>query len=128
MNPIHLSRSSPRCQVLSLSLVSDFRLGPSMRRNCMSQEIDRSKVIMRGIMKGLLALGLTGCVTIASAQDKKSGPPPHDAIADAQMPKTGAIVRPEQRKTEHDRSGIFEAQKARPSSPTFLEQPRDGKM
>lgn len=95
----------------------------------MQPQIGRSHArLMSGMMRGMLALSLTGCVTIAAAQDKKSGPAPHDAITDAQTPKMGASVRPEQRKTDHDRSGIFEAEKARPSSPVFTEQPRDGKM
>lgn len=95
----------------------------------MQQLIGRSHLsLIRGMLRGLLALSLTGCVTIASAQDKKTGHPPPDAITDAQTPKMSTIVRPEQRKTDHDRSGIFEAQKARPSSPAFLDQPRDGKM
>jgi cytochrome c peroxidase len=53
--------------------------------------------------------------------------PPHDAVAEAQESKTVQSQRPEQRKTEHDRSAIFEAEKARASSPAFLDQPKDGK-
>ncbi|HJU04030.1 MAG TPA: hypothetical protein VJ692_02685 [Nitrospiraceae bacterium] len=53
---------------------------------------------------------------------------PHDAVAEAQEPRAVPIERPEQRKTAHDRSGIFEAQKARPSSPVFQNQLRDGKI
>ena len=80
----------------------------------------------RGPLKLLLAVFLTGCVT-AAAEDKKPPRPPHDAVAQAQEPRTVPIERPEQRKTEHDGSTIFEAQKARSSSPVFLNQPRDGK-
>jgi cytochrome c peroxidase len=84
--------------------------------------------IVRGAMRVLLAVCLTGCVAAAGAQDTKSMRPPHDAVAEAQEPpRTVSIERPEQRKTEHDRSTIFEAQKARPSSPAFLNQPKDGK-
>jgi hypothetical protein len=36
-------------------------------------------------------------------------------------------VRPEQRMTEHDRSGIFEGQKVRPSSAVFENQLKEGK-
>ena len=82
--------------------------------------------IPHGALKLLLAIFLTGCVT-AAAEDKKSPRPPHDAVTEAQETRTVPIVRPEQRKTEHDRSGIFEAQKARPSSPNFVDQPKDGK-
>lgn len=82
--------------------------------------------ITRKAVKFLLAAFLTGCVT-AAAEDKKPPRPPHDAVAEAQEPRTVPIERPEQRKTDHDRSAIFEAQKARPSSPAFENQPRDGK-
>jgi len=83
--------------------------------------------ITRGPLKLLLAIFLTGCIT-AAAEDKKPPRPPHDAVAEAQEQRTAPVVRPEQRKTEHDRSGIFEAPKARPSSPAFLDQPKDGKI
>ncbi|HEU5408513.1 MAG TPA: hypothetical protein VFU48_12145, partial [Nitrospira sp.] len=82
--------------------------------------------IRREAVKLLLAVFLTGCVT-AAAEDKKAPRPPHDAVAQAQETRTVPIERPEQRKTDHDRSAIFEAQKARSSSPAFLDQPRDGK-
>lgn len=84
--------------------------------------------IIRGAMKVLLAVFLTSCVTAAGAQDTKQARAPHDAVAEAQEPRTVPIERPEQRKTEHDRSEIFEVQKARPSSPAFLNQPKDGKI
>ena len=67
-------------------------------------------------------------VTTAAAGDQKSSQSSHDAVSDAAEPRSVSIVRPEQRKTEHDRSGIFEAKKAKPSSPAFMDQPRDGKI
>src|SRR6185312_4492094 len=82
--------------------------------------------ITREAVKILLAVFLTGCVT-AAAEDKKVPRAPHDAVAQAQETRTVPIERPEQRKTDHDRSAIFDAQKARSSSPAFLDQPRDGK-
>jgi len=91
------------------------------------QEICRPPFVRRAL-RALLAVGLTGCVAVAGAQDTKSNRPPHDAVAETQEPRTVAIERPEQKKTDHDRSGIFEAQKARPSSPIFLNQLRDGKI
>ncbi|HEY6262983.1 MAG TPA: hypothetical protein VIW47_15410 [Nitrospiraceae bacterium] len=83
--------------------------------------------IVREAMRVLLALSLTGCVTTAEAQDKKAIHTPHDAVAEAQEPRTVPIERPEQRKNAHDRSEVFEPPKARPSSPAFLNQLRDGK-
>lgn len=80
-----------------------------------------------GSLKLLLALLLTGSVA-AAAEDKKPPRPPHDAVTEAQEPRTVPIERPEQKKTDHDRSDIFKAQKAKPSSPVFENQPRDGKI
>lgn len=69
----------------------------------------------------------TDPVTAAETQDQKPPRAPHDAVAEAQETRTVPIERPEQRKTDHDSSGIFDAQKARPSSPAFEGQLRDGK-
>ncbi|MBX3304310.1 MAG: hypothetical protein KF693_19025 [Nitrospira sp.] len=66
-------------------------------------------------------------ITAAEAGDQKPSRPSHDAVAEAQEPRSGPIVRPEQKKTEHDRSGIFEGAKARPASPIFQNQLREGK-
>jgi cytochrome c peroxidase len=54
--------------------------------------------------------------------------PPKDAIQEAQTPTPVASSRPEQTKTAHDRSTIFNAQNAKPSSPAFQNQPKDGKI
>ena len=53
------------------------------------------------------------------------GPPPSsDATQQAQTPREVPATRPEQRKTDHDRSDIFSGGKTPPSSPV-LEQQRD---
>jgi cytochrome c peroxidase len=83
---------------------------------------------MRRASRVLVAVGLTGCVAVAGAQDTKPNRPSHDAVAEAQEPRTVPVERPEQRKTDHDRSGIFDAKKAKPSSSAFSNQPMDGKM
>jgi len=67
-------------------------------------------------------------VTTAEAGNRKPSQPPHDAVTEAQDSRSAPLERPEQRKTEHDRSGIFDAQKVKSSSPAFLDQPRDGKI
>lgn len=89
------------------------------------------RFMMSAMIVSLVSWGLffhaTELVTSAETQDPKTSRPPHDAVAEAQEPRTVPIERPEQKKTDHDRSAIFDAQKARPSSPTFLDQPRDGK-
>jgi len=96
----------------------------------MEQKVDNSTGAPRmyRAFRVLLTVGLTGCVAVAGAQDTKSNRPPHDAVADAQDPRTVSIERPEQKKTDHDRSDIFKAQKSKPSSPAFENQPRDGKI
>jgi hypothetical protein len=83
--------------------------------------------IMRGTIRVLLAVSLTSCAMVAQAQDKKLTHPPHDAVAEAQEPRTVLSERPEQRQNAHDRSDVFKPPKARPSSPAFLNQLKDGK-
>lgn len=64
------------------------------------------------------------------AQDRRppQGAPPRDAVVDAQTTRGVQVTRPEQRKTEHDRSDIFKAASAAPSSQAFDNQPDQGKM
>lgn len=77
----------------------------------------------------LLGTLLASCIpALAGAQDERAARAPYDAVADAQTPRTGPVERPEQRKTEHDRSDIFNARKARPTSPVFEDQPKEGKI
>src|SRR5262245_27238392 len=75
----------------------------------------------------LLAISLTGCGTVAVAQDTKPVNSPHDAVAEAQEARPVPIERPEQRKGPYDHSELFEAQHAKPSSPAFRSQLRGGK-
>ncbi len=51
-----------------------------------------------------------------------------DAVEAAQKPGTVATNRPEQRKTDHDRSALFNASNAEPSSPVFRNQPKAGRV
>ncbi|SOD40877.1 cytochrome B6 [Nitrosovibrio sp. Nv4] len=51
-----------------------------------------------------------------------------DAVTNAQTVRQTEITRPEQKKTEHDRSSVFAAPNAMPSSPAFENQPDDGKV
>jgi hypothetical protein len=66
-------------------------------------------------------------VTAAETRDQRPSRPSHDVVADGQGSRSVPIVRPEQRMTEHDRSGIFEGQKVRPSSAVFENQLKEGK-
>jgi len=58
----------------------------------------------------------------------QAGPPPRDAIVQAQRPSAVAVQRPEQKKTAHDLSDVFDMRKAQPSSPVFLTQPEQGQI
>ncbi|MEX2561247.1 MAG: hypothetical protein WD403_15095, partial [Pirellulales bacterium] len=53
---------------------------------------------------------------------------PVDAIQEAQVPRAPAVKRPEQEKTEHDRSDRFAASNAPNSSPALEEQPEKGQI
>ncbi len=54
--------------------------------------------------------------------------PAPDAIAGAERPSPVAVERPEQRKTAHDLSELFDARRAAPSSPVFGAQPDEGRL
>lgn len=77
-------------------------------------------------------LAICGSLERVTAQDngeRTRGPTlAADAVAEAQAPREVAATRPEQKKSEHDRSDIFDAQKAWPSSPVFKNQPKEGKI
>jgi cytochrome c peroxidase len=76
----------------------------------------------------LLAISVVSCgVASGWAQQSGAQPPVRDAIEQAQKPSPVALERPEQVKSAHDRSDIFDALKAEPSSPVFLGQPKQGR-
>jgi cytochrome c peroxidase len=67
--------------------------------------------------------------SFAFAQEaKRTEPPARDAIQEAQTPADVPKDRPEQKLTDHDRSDIFAAPKAMPSSPAFEDQPDKGQI
>ena len=51
-----------------------------------------------------------------------------DAVQEAQLPRAVPAERPEQKKSDHDRSGIFSASQALPVSHVVPTQPDQGKM
>src|SRR5688500_1689107 len=80
---------------------------------------------------GLLLTGFTlGTLTSAlDGREQQPQPaPPKDAVADAQTPRGAPAARPEQKKSEHDRSDAFKAAKAKPITPALDKQPQDGKV
>ncbi|QDU88021.1 hypothetical protein Pla175_13910 [Pirellulimonas nuda] len=83
-----------------------------------------SAVVAAMIFSGGLAL-------VAAQQGEeqtRTPPPPADAVAEAQTTREVPATRPEQKKSAHDRSDVFDARKAWPSSPVFENQPKEGKI
>src|SRR4051812_19233623 len=85
----------------------------------------------RGLLRTSPAVGITlllGAAGLPAAwgQNPNPQPAPRDAVVDAQQPSPAAVERPEQQKNEHDRSDVFDPPNARPSSPVFQTQPKEG--
>lgn len=78
--------------------------------------------------KLFIGVFLGGWFTLALAQDDAPKRTRADAVAEAQTPKSVPVERPEQKKSQHDRSDVFNASKASPSSPVFEDQPKQGKI
>jgi hypothetical protein len=73
------------------------------------------------------ALVCVYAMTLVLAQQPPP-PLPQDAVANAQRPSPSEEARPEQRKSDHDQSGVFDPQRAVPASPVFEKQPKEGKI
>jgi cytochrome c peroxidase len=73
-----------------------------------------------------------GAVVLAAAQDAPRQPARpaavQDAVQDAQTPRDVPATRPEQQKTEHDRSDAFNPAKAPRSSTALESQPQKGEI
>lgn len=78
-------------------------------------------------MRKLLGIALAGGALAICWAQATNPAPPRDAVAEAQKTSPVTATRPEQQKTEHDRSNIFDANNAKPSSPVFQSQPKQGK-
>ncbi len=68
------------------------------------------------------------CVLTALSLQQSSQKQPTDAVEVAQKPSSADMSRPEQQKTEHDRSAIFSMADAQPSSSVFHSQPKGGRV
>src|SRR5262245_58872754 len=75
-------------------------------------------------------LGLAACALFGGVAFSQHAAPPlvADAVAEAQTPRAVPETRPEQRRTAHDRSDVFSAHKAEPSSTVLQHQPDHGKV
>ena len=89
----------------------------------MSQPLRRNGSLIIGLFSlasvASLAVWLSPAVGQKAAHAK-------DAVAEAQTPQTVAADRPEQKKTEHDKSDVFSRADAVPSSEALVDQPEKG--
>ena len=68
-----------------------------------------------------------GLITAQNQPTSRPGVMP-DAVQEAQTPRTVLEERPEQRKSAHDRSNIFQASQGLPASQALPNQPEQGKV
>src|SRR4051794_23606584 len=85
------------------------------------------EVRMKGIPVAITMLVGTAGMVLGWRQNPNPPPAPRDAVVEAQQPSAVQIERPEQQKTEHDRSNVFDPPSAKASSPVFTGQPKQGK-
>ena len=75
---------------------------------------------------------ILGIFSLTVPEGARSQPPtneaPPDAIAQAQTPKEAPMERPEQKKTAHDLSDVFNPSNAVPSSEALTNQTDRGQM
>jgi len=75
---------------------------------------------------------ILGIFSLTVPEGARSQPPtseaPPDAIAQARTPKEAPVERPEQRKTAHDLSDVFNPSNAVPSSEALTNQQDRGQM
>jgi hypothetical protein len=83
--------------------------------------------VAAGFVVGFLAGGL---ILAVRSDDPKpaNDTPPHDAVADFQTPRNVPSDRPEQKKSRHDRSNVFDARRAPAVSPALDRQPEKGRF
>ena len=86
---------------------------------------ENSVGIVTAVALGALAGSL---VLLGTPQGARSQPPADDAIAAAQTSKEAPMERPEQKKTAHDLSDVFNPSNALPSSEALIDQQDRGQM
>jgi hypothetical protein len=59
-------------------------------------------------------------LVFAWGQNPNPQPAPRDAVVDAQQPSPAKVERPEQQKTEHDGSNIFNHSPSREKTPDSI--------
>lgn len=89
----------------------------------------RSRSLTKPCVKKIVFAMLLGSCLIAFAEtpgDRSNRS--NDSVANAQTETAVRSERPEQKKTDHDSSDLFNMLKAPPSSPTLKDQPKQGKV
>lgn len=77
----------------------------------------------------LSLLSLTNSSDVHSQPTKAAEKAPFkDAVMEAQVTRQVPVTRPEQERTAHDLSGVFDASGAKPASTAFEQQPDQGKI
>lgn len=110
-----------------MSLLSGSSRKQHQKRSC-TQNLALSGFWSKRLPR-LAAAGVVAasCLAIGWGQANSAQPAPRDAVAEAQQPSPAPIERVEQRKTAHDQSPDLKAPNAKPSSPVFKTQPKEGK-
>ena len=82
------------------------------------------------VVGGVLVVGGILLGLWSRPTDGETPPPsrPADAVQDAQTPRPVPETRPEQRKTDHDRSAVFSPGTPGPSSSALPAQPDEGQV
>ena len=86
--------------------------------------IQRTSISVAVLFLGCLAF----IMTISAQQNSPNPSVPPDAVGQAQGARGVPATRPEQKKTPHDASAIFDAANAKPASPVSTDQPNAGKV
>jgi cytochrome c peroxidase len=87
----------------------------------------RDRVAVGVVGMASVVLLLVFAVVVRSQQAPPRGARP-EAVQEAQIPRTVPVERPEQQKSTHDRSPLFLAPQAVPSSNALAGQPEEGKV
>jgi cytochrome c peroxidase len=76
----------------------------------------------------ILSIGIAAVGFAGSQERKPQQDPPPDAVTNGQTHKSVPPARPEQMKTDHDRSPIFDFKNAPANSAAVKPQPKEGKI
>ena len=85
-------------------------------------------ILILGLGLAGLSAGMNSAMSQNNNETRQGSMRAPDAVSNAQTVRETSITRPEQKKSEHDRSNIFGAANAAPSSPAFDNQPDKGKI